>query len=75
MAELHVAGVSIVVIHNGRIEWAKGNRARQIGGDSVNADTLFQAGFDQQATRRHNTLKDNDGETVTLEGVSIHQPS
>ena len=44
MAELHVAGVSIVVIHNGRLEWAKGYEVRQIGGDSVNADTLFQAG-------------------------------
>jgi hypothetical protein len=78
MAELHVAGVSIAAIHNGRIEWAKGYGARQIGGDSVNADTLFQAGFDQQATRRHNTLKDNDGETITLEGVTyfaIDQPS
>jgi CubicO group peptidase (beta-lactamase class C family) len=44
MAELHVAAVSIAVIHNGKIEWAKGYGVRKIGGDSVNADTLFQAG-------------------------------
>ncbi len=44
MAELHVAGVSIAVVHNGTIEWAKGFGVRQIGGDPVNADTLFQAG-------------------------------
>lgn len=44
MAELHVAGVSIAVVHNGAIEWAKGYGVRQIGGNSVNTDTLFQAG-------------------------------
>ena len=44
MAELHVAGVSVALIHNGRIEWAKGFGVRRIGGDSVNAYTLFQAG-------------------------------
>jgi CubicO group peptidase (beta-lactamase class C family) len=44
MAELHVAGVSIAVLHHGTIEWAKGYGVRQIGGDPVNADTLFQAG-------------------------------
>lgn len=44
MTELHVSGVSIAVIHDGRIEWAKGYGTRQIGGDSVQADTLFQAG-------------------------------
>lgn len=44
MAELHIAGVSIAVVHNGTIEWARGFGVRQIGGDPVNADTLFQAG-------------------------------
>ena len=44
MAELHVRGVSIAVVHNGTIEWARGFGVRQIGGDPVNADTLFQAG-------------------------------
>jgi CubicO group peptidase (beta-lactamase class C family) len=44
MAQLHVHGVSIAVVHQGRMEWAKGYGVRQIGGDPVDADTLFQAG-------------------------------
>lgn len=44
MAELHISGVSIAVIHKGAIEWAKGYGVRQTGGKPVNAETLFQAG-------------------------------
>jgi len=44
MAALHVPGVSIAVLHNGVLEWAQGFGARQIGGATVNAETLFQAG-------------------------------
>jgi CubicO group peptidase (beta-lactamase class C family) len=44
MAELHVGGISVAVVHNGVIEWAKGYGVRETGGDPVNADTLFQAG-------------------------------
>ncbi len=44
MIELHIPGVSIAVVHNGRIEWARGYGARQVGGDPVTSDTLFQAG-------------------------------
>jgi CubicO group peptidase (beta-lactamase class C family) len=44
MAALHVTGVSIAVVHNGKIEWARGYGVRQTGGDPVNPDTLFQAG-------------------------------
>jgi CubicO group peptidase (beta-lactamase class C family) len=44
MAALHVPGVSIAVIHHGAIEWAKGYGVRQVGGDPVTSDTLFQAG-------------------------------
>lgn len=44
MAQLHVPGVSIAVIHNGTIEWANGFGVKQEGGEPVNADTLFQAG-------------------------------
>jgi CubicO group peptidase (beta-lactamase class C family) len=44
MAELHVPGVSIAVVHNGVIEWAQGFGVQQIGGKPVSADTLFQAG-------------------------------
>ncbi len=44
MAELHVPGVSIAVIHNGAIEWAQGFGVKSLGGAPVTAETLFQAG-------------------------------
>ena len=43
MAALHVPGVSIAVIHDGKIEWARGFGVTRIGGPPVTADTLFQA--------------------------------
>jgi Beta-lactamase len=44
MAVDHVPGVSIAVIHNGAIEWARGFGLVQLGGAQVTAETLFQAG-------------------------------
>ncbi|MDQ2842942.1 MAG: serine hydrolase [Acidobacteriota bacterium] len=44
LAELHVPGVSIAVVHNGAIEWAQGFGVEQLGGKPVNPGTLFQAG-------------------------------
>ena len=44
MAELHVPGVSIAVVHNGVIEWAQGFGVQRVGGPPVTAETLFQAG-------------------------------
>jgi CubicO group peptidase (beta-lactamase class C family) len=44
MAQLHIPGVSIAVIHNGVIEWAAGFGAKQLRGRPVGPDTLFQAG-------------------------------
>ena len=43
MAELKVPGVSIAVIHEGRIEWARGFGLTQTGGPPVTEKTLFQA--------------------------------
>jgi CubicO group peptidase (beta-lactamase class C family) len=43
MRELHVPGVSIAVIHDGRIEWARGFGVTHAGGAPVTANTLFQA--------------------------------
>lgn len=43
MAELHVPGVSIALIHDGKIEWAKGYGAVRVGGAPVTPETLFQA--------------------------------
>lgn len=44
MAALHVPGISIAVIHNGKVEWARGFGVTKLGGPPVNPDTLFQAG-------------------------------
>ncbi len=44
MKELNVPGVSIAVIHEGGIEWARGFGVRSMGGPPVTADTMFQAG-------------------------------
>jgi CubicO group peptidase (beta-lactamase class C family) len=44
MEHYKVPGVSVAVIHDGKIEWAKGYGAREVGGtDSVTASTRFQA--------------------------------
>jgi CubicO group peptidase (beta-lactamase class C family) len=44
MAALHVPGVSIAVIHDGAIAWARGFGVSKVDGDAVTPDTLFQAG-------------------------------
>jgi len=43
MSELHVPGVSIAVIHNGEIEWARGFGVTRTGGPPVTSEKLFQA--------------------------------
>jgi CubicO group peptidase (beta-lactamase class C family) len=43
MAALHVPGVSVAVIHDGKIEWARGFGVARAGGPPVTPDTLFQA--------------------------------
>jgi CubicO group peptidase (beta-lactamase class C family) len=40
----HVPAVSVAVIHDGAIEWAKGFGVIRTGGPPVTPDTLFQAG-------------------------------
>jgi CubicO group peptidase (beta-lactamase class C family) len=44
MSELHVPGVSVAVLHDGTIQWARGFGSVSIGGLPVMTDTLFQAG-------------------------------
>ena len=44
MKELHVPGVSVAVVHNGVLEWARGFGVTRTGGPPVTPDTLFQAG-------------------------------
>ena len=43
MSEVKVPGVSIAVIHDGRIEWARGFGVTHGGGAPVTDNTLFQA--------------------------------
>lgn len=43
MAKLKVPGVGIAVIHEGRIEWARGFGVTRTDGDPVTDSTLFQA--------------------------------
>lgn len=43
MEALHVPGVSIAVIRDGKIHWARGFGVTRIGGSPVTPDTLFQA--------------------------------
>jgi CubicO group peptidase (beta-lactamase class C family) len=43
MAALHVPGVSIAVIHDGKVEWARGFGVTKTGGSPVTPETLFQA--------------------------------
>ena len=44
MARLHVPGISIAVVHDGKVDWSAGYGVTQIGGAPVTPDTLFQAG-------------------------------
>ena len=44
MKELNVRGVSVAVLHKGKIEWARGYGVLSEGGPAVNAETMFQAG-------------------------------
>jgi CubicO group peptidase (beta-lactamase class C family) len=43
MAELHVPGVSIAVVHEGELEWARGFGVAELAGSPVTPRTLFQA--------------------------------
>jgi len=43
MEALHVPGVSVAVIHAGKIAWARGFGVVRVGGSPVTPDTLFQA--------------------------------
>jgi CubicO group peptidase (beta-lactamase class C family) len=44
MEDLHVHGVSIAVIHDGRVQWARGFGMAEVGGANVAPETMFQAG-------------------------------
>ncbi len=44
MDKLNIPGVSVAVINDGRIEWVKSYGLKEVGGESLDEETLFQAG-------------------------------
>ena len=44
MRELHTPGVAIAVVRAGKLDWVQGYGVVSAGGETVNANTLFQAG-------------------------------
>ena len=53
MAYYNVPGVSIAVINDGKLEWARGYGTLEAGGSApVNAETVFPGGIDQQTRQR-----------------------
>src|SRR5271163_3284228 len=44
LKELNVPSVSIAVLHDGKIEWARGFGVSKFGGLAVNTEPMFQAG-------------------------------
>ena len=44
MKKYDVPGVSVAVVHDGRIVWAKGYGVAKLGGRPITPETLFQAG-------------------------------
>jgi CubicO group peptidase (beta-lactamase class C family) len=67
MAELHIPGVSIAVIHNGAIEWARGFGVKQTGGAPIDADTLFQAGSISKPLAAMAALHQVQGKKLSLD--------
>ncbi len=44
MDKLNIPGVSVAVINDGRIQWAKSYGLKEVGGESLDEETIFQAG-------------------------------
>ena len=44
MEKLNIPGVGVAVINDGRIEWARSYGLKEVGGESLDEGTLFQAG-------------------------------
>jgi CubicO group peptidase (beta-lactamase class C family) len=57
MDRYHVPGVSVAVVNNGRLEWAKGYGVVAVGGTEVDTETLFLAGHISQGVAATAALK------------------
>lgn len=67
MRDLHVPGVVVVVIHDGRIAWAKGYGVAA-DGRPVTAETLFQAGSVSKSVAAVAALQLAQSGKLTLDG-------
>jgi CubicO group peptidase (beta-lactamase class C family) len=67
MAQLQVPGVSIAVVHEGRIDWARGYGVAWAGGPAVTADTLFQAASISKPVTALAVLRLADSRTIDLD--------
>src|ERR1700754_2965245 len=68
MAALHVQGVSIAVIHQGKIEWAKGYGVIDQGGAKITPETMFQAGSISKSVTTIAALQLVQAQRLTLDG-------
>jgi CubicO group peptidase (beta-lactamase class C family) len=68
MAALHVPGVSIAVIHEGRIAWAKGYGVAEQGGAKITPETMFQAGSISKSVTTVAALQLVEARRLTLDG-------
>ena len=67
MKALNVPGVSIAVIHNGKLEWAGGFGTRDDKSAPVTVDTLFQAGSVSKPLTAVAVMKRVQGRTLALD--------
>ncbi|WP_294322354.1 serine hydrolase domain-containing protein [uncultured Sphingomonas sp.] len=68
MQRLKVPGVSVAVLHDGRIVWAKGYGVTRADGRAVTPDTLFQAGSISKPVTALAALRLVDQHRLTLDG-------
>jgi CubicO group peptidase (beta-lactamase class C family) len=68
MAVLKVPGLSVAVIHEGRIDWARGYGVSKEGGPTVTSQTLFQAASISKAISALAALHAVDVGRLSLDG-------
>lgn len=68
MARLHVPGVSVAVLHDGAIAWARGYGVTRANGLPVTPDTLFQAGSISKPVTALAALRLVEQNRLTLDG-------
>ncbi len=69
MGRFRTPGVSVAVMHNGKIEWAKGYGLRRAGGsEPVDSATLFQAASISKPVAAMAALRLVDAGRLTLDG-------